>query len=242
MADSYSTRVELQHDGTQLRGFVARPMAEGVYPALIVIQEWWGLVDHIKEVTMRFARQGYVAIAPDLFHGETAKAPDQAMRLSGGVTDAGAMKDLNAAMDHLRARSDVRSDRIGVIGYCFGGRLSLLMGCHNPNLAACCVYYGNPVNREINERQPAHPVDLVGNLPCPLLGIFGENDPSILLDEHVGRLREALRDAGKTFEIHTYPGAKHAFFNDTAEDRYHPEAARDAWTRTLAFFEASLKR
>ncbi len=237
MADSYSTTVQLRSDGVTFDAFVSRPLVEGNHPGLIVIQEWNGVVDHIKEVTMRFAREGYLAIAPDVYHGEIAKSPDQAMRLMGGLSDPQVVKDLNASMAYLR---DQGSPRIGVIGYCLGGRLSLLLACHNRELSACAIYYGSPVSRELGEKQPAHLIDLVGNIDCPVLGIYGEEDAGIPL-EVVGRLREALQKAGKNASIHTYPGAQHAFFNDTNPDRYHAEASKGAWEKTLGFLEANLK-
>lgn len=237
MADSYSSTVQLKSDGVALDAFVSRPLTEGNHPGIIVIQEWNGVVDHIKEVTMRLARQGYVAIAPDLYHGEIARSPDQAMRLMGGLSDPQVVRELNGAVAYLREQG---SPRVGVIGFCLGGRLSLLLACHNRDLSACAIYYGSPVSRELSEKQPAHLVDLVGNINCPVLGIYGELDAGIPLDV-VGRLRDALQKAGKNADIHTYPGAQHAFLNDTNPDRYHADASRDAWEKTLAFLAANLK-
>lgn len=240
MADSRSLEVQLRSDGETVAGFLARPLAEGVYPGVVVIQEWWGLVDHIKEICMRLARQGYVALAPDLFHGQQAAAPDEAMRLSGSLTDAGAQRDLNAAIGYLKGQAFVNPAKIGAIGFCMGGRLCLLFTGQTRDLAASAVWYGNIFNRELNDRQPRHPFDGVPNIACPLIGVFGEADAAIPMD-HVNQLREALQRNNKTFEIYSYPGAQHAFGNDTNPDRYAPEATQDGWAKTLAFYEKHLK-
>lgn len=240
MADSYSETVELKSGGEKVPGFLSQPIAPGVYPGVIVIQEWNGIADHIKEVCIRLARQGYVALAPDLYHGTIGRTPEQNRGLSQNLDDVVAYRDLSAGIDYLRGRPGVRGERIGCIGFCMGGRQSLLLACQNQNLAAGVVYYGSIYSREITAKQPKHPIDLVPGLACPLLGIFGEADAGIPM-EHVGRLREALTRHKKTFEIHSYPGAQHAFANDTNPERYHPQATQDAWAQTLAFYQKHLK-
>lgn len=240
MADSFSQMVKFRSGRGNIGGFLAQPIAPGVYPGVIVIQEWAGIVDHVKEVCMSLARQGYVALAPDLFHGTIGRSPEQNRGLSGNVDDAVAYRDLSGGIDYLRGQPFVRGERIGCIGFCMGGRQSLLLACQNKHLAAGVIYYGSIYTRELTAKQPKHPIDLVPSLACPLQGIFGEADAGIPM-EHVGRLREALTRHGKTFEIHSYPGAQHAFANDTNPERYHPQATQDAWAQTLAFYQRYLK-
>ncbi len=241
MADSFSSVVEFKKNGQTISGFLAQPVNEGVYPGIILIHEWAGLVDHVKEVCMRLARQGYAVLAPDLFHGHIGRSVEQNMQLSGSLDDAIALRDLDAGLNYLQGLPFVIKDRIGCIGFCMGGRLSLLFTEHNQALTAGVVFYGSIFNREVTENKPKHPYDLIANIRCPLLGIYGEADAGIPID-HVAKLREALTSQSKTFELYTYPGAQHAFQNDTNPEKYHPEAARDAWDKTLKFFKEYLKK
>ena len=240
MADSFSSTVEFQGNGQALSGFLSQPVAEGVYPGIIVIQEWSGLMDHIKEVCMQLARQGYVTLAPDLFHGRIGRSVEQNQKLSEGLDDEGALRDLDASLAYLQGLPIVVKDRIGSVGFCMGGRLSLLFTENNQALSAGVVFYGGVFNREITEAKPKHPFDLLANIRCPLLGIYGEADESIPMD-HVAKLREALTAGNKVFEIYTYPGAQHAFGNDTNTDRHDPQATKDAWEKTMKFFGKYLK-
>ncbi len=240
MADSFSSTVEFPGNGQALSGFLSQPVEEGVYPGIIVIQEWSGLLDHIKEVCMRLARQGYVTLAPDLFHGRIGRSVEQNQQLSGGLDDGGALRDLDASLAYLQGLPMVTKDRIGSVGFCMGGRLSLLFTENNQALRAGAVFYGGVFNREITEAKPKHPFDLLANIRCPLLGIYGEADASIPMD-HVAKLREALTAGNKVFEIYTYPGAQHAFGNDTHADRHDPQATQDAWEKTMKFFGKYLK-
>ena len=199
---------------------------------MIIIHENRGLTPHIPDVARRFANQGYVALAPDLLSriGGTAKFPttDEAVAAIGTLSSDGVISDLNAAFDYLQALPEVRDDKIGVIGYCWGGGNSLLFATRNNKLSAAVVYYGpNPAN-----------IDDVAKITAPFLGIYGEEDTRISMN--VPALVEALQRYGKSFEYKIYPGAAHAFFNDTGT-RYHPEAAVAAWQVTLAFLQKHLK-
>ena len=238
--DSVSKPIKIRVANRSIPGFLAQPNADGVFPGIIVIQEWWGLADHIKEVCMRLARQGYIAVAPDLYHGKVGRTAEENMALRSQVSDKGVMQELDGTVTYLRAQPFVKKDRIGVIGFCFGGRYSLLFGCHSKELAATVVYYGPPINTQITEKTPLNPIDLIPNLTSPLLGIYGEADASIPLDAG-SKLKEALQKAGKSFEIKTYPGAQHAFNNDTNAERHHPEASKDAWQHTSDFLNRHLK-
>lgn len=220
-----------------MNAYVACPQGSGPHPALILIHENIGIDDnnpqagpHIKDVCNRFAREGYAVLGVDLFSRGQGAAD---------LYDRQVARDLSAAYEYLAGQSTVKKERVGVIGYCMGGRYALLTACNNPRLAACAVYYGQPFNKQCDEKKPEHAVQWVKNLHCPLLGIYGDLD-HIISPEQVGQFREELKKQGKQSEIHQYPGAKHAFFNDTKEN-HHPEAAKDAWQKTLAFFQRTLK-
>lgn len=225
-------------DGVTLSAYVARPAPQGVYPAVIVIHEIFGLVDHIKDVTKRFAREGYVAIAPDLFCREApgAQRDDlQAMRrLVAGIPDARILDDLQAAIRHLDVLTFVDGARIGAIGFCMGGLYAFLLAAHTDRLRVAADFYGRVVYPERTAQKPEAPLDVAERVGCPVLGIFGAAD-AVVPVEDVERLREALKRRQKPFEIKIYPNAPHAFFNDTRES-YRPEMAQDAWERTLSFF------
>ncbi len=217
----------------QMAAYVARPKAKGNYPGLIVIQEWWGLNDHIKDIARRFAREGYVAIAPDLYsslgHKVTAD-PNEAGRLMSSLKEEQALKDLQATVAHLKGSEGVNRARLGVVGFCMGGTYALLLACHSREIKAAAPFYG----------QVPSPPDPLKNLACPVLYIYGDADGWITMAD-VNRLREALQRYGKTGEVKIYPGASHAFFNDTRKDVYRPTEATDAWTRVLDFFSRQLK-
>ena len=210
-------------------GFLARPKNAGRYPAVIVIHEIWGVVDHIKDVSRRLANEGFVALAVDLFGGKTISSLEEGRRLREELSEERIMEDLKGAFDYLQSLEYVQPKRIGSIGFCMGGGLSLLLACHNRELAAAVVFYG---------RNPS-PIDLVKNVQCPILGNYAGADMAIK-EADINLLKEALTKYGKVFDLKVYHGAPHAFFNDTRES-YRPEAARDAWMRTLDFFNKYLK-
>jgi carboxymethylenebutenolidase len=215
-----------------VKGYLARPDAKGVYPVLIVIHENRGLTDHIKDVARRFAGQGYAAVAVDLLSrvgGKDKFATENESIAAITALDAeGVQQDLMSAFDYLKGQPFVRPGHIGVIGYCWGGGNSLLMATRVKELRTAVVYYGpNPTN-----------LDDVANISCPMLGIYGEKDPRITVN--VPALAEAMKKFKKSFEYKVYPGAMHAFFNDTGAN-YNAEAAADAWKVTLAFLDKNLK-
>jgi len=211
------------------QGFLAKPKTEGKYPAVIVIQEIWGLVDHIKDVAKRVAAEGYVTIAVDLFDGEIVMKLDDGRRLREKYTEQKILGDLEGAFNYLKTLDYVNPRRIGSMGFCMGGGLSLLLACHNRELAAAVVFYG---------RNPS-PIDLVKNIQCPILGNYAGADRGIS-ESDINLLKQTLTKYGKVFDVKVYPEAPHAFFNDTRES-YRPEAAKDAWERTLQFFRKILK-
>jgi carboxymethylenebutenolidase len=209
-------------------GFLARPKDVGKHPAVIVIHEIWGVVDHIKDVSKRLANEGYVALAVDLF-GRSVSSLEEARKLREELSEGRIMGDLNGAFKYLQSLGYVQPKRIGSIGFCMGGGLSLLLACHSRELAAAVVFYG---------RNPT-PIDLVKNVQCPILGNYAGADMAIK-EADINLLKEALTRYGKVYDIKVYPGAPHAFFNDTRES-YRPEAAKDSWKRTVDFFNRYLK-
>ena len=220
--------VTFTSDSTQAQGYLARPGAEEPSPAVIVIQEWWGLNDHIKDVADRFAAAGFVALAPDLYHGQVAAEPDEARKLVMGLDLPRAVNEMVAAVNYLCGRSDVHS--IGAIGFCMGGSLALLLASKTPRLGAVASFYGG---RQLDD------ADLM-QIACPILAVYGGRDQGIppALIEHQ---REVWSRTGVQHEIVVYEEASHAFFNDTRPQAYDPAAASDVWQRTLAFFGKQLQ-
>jgi carboxymethylenebutenolidase len=221
--------VEFAATGSTANGYLSRP-GSGSGPGVIVIQEWWGLVDHIKVVADRFASEGFVALAPDLYHGESTTSPDDAGRLMMALNIDAATKELLGAVDYLLGAGGASSGSVGVVGFCMGGQLALAAACATPKVGACVDFYG--VHQNVT-------IDFSG-LESPVLGLFGEND-SFVTPEVARKVEHDIRSAGKQIEIHLYPDADHAFFNDSRPDAYNPDAARDAWERTLRFFRQHVR-
>jgi carboxymethylenebutenolidase len=215
-------------DGTQAQGYLARPAGDGPFPAVIVLQEWWGLNDHIKDVADRFAGAGFVALAPDLYHGQVASEPDEARKLVMGLDLPRAVHEMVAAVNYLCGRADVRT--IGAIGFCMGGSLALLLASKTPRLGAVASFYGG---RQLDD-------DDLMRIACPILAVYGGQDQGIppALIEHQ---REIWTRTNVPHEIIVYTDAGHAFFNDTRPQAYDPSAASDVWERTLAFFHKQLQ-
>jgi carboxymethylenebutenolidase len=211
-------------------GYLALPDSAGAHPALVVIQEWWGLNEWIKEQARKFAEEGYVALAPDLYRGRSTGDPAEAHELMRGMPQDRAVRDLRAAFNYLAARSDVNKAKIGSVGWCMGGGLSLQLAVHESQLAACVVYYG---------AMPTSPED-IQNIQAPVLGNFGAGDRGIKVDA-VNAFENAMKAAGKSVDIKIYEGAGHAFQNPNNKLGYRLNAAEDAWKRTLGFFNKTLK-
>jgi len=222
--------VQFQSGPETVAGYLALPTSPGRHPALVVIQEWWGLNDWVKEQAREFAEQGYVALAPDLYHGQVATDRDHARELMGGMPKERALRDLEAAFGFLAARSDVNSKKVGSIGWCMGGGLSLQLAIHEPRLAACVVNYGALTT------DPAS----IGKIRAPLLGNFGAEDRGIP-PEAVHAFEKAMQAAGKHIDVKIFAGAGHAFENPNNKGGYRPKAAREARARTLELFAKVLK-
>jgi carboxymethylenebutenolidase len=196
---------------------------------VIVLQEWWGLVPHIKAVADRFAAAGYVAIAPDLFEGEQTTSPDEAGRLLMALNIEKTAKTLQSTIDYMLSLPAVTGGRLGVVGFCMGGQLALLTATLDERIGAAVDFYGIHPNVKPDFTR----------LTAPVLGIFAENDGFVPADA-VAALEAEIQEAGGSIEKHVYADADHAFFNDTRPEVYKPEAAADAWNRTLQFFEQHL--
>ncbi|GAB4145244.1 MAG: dienelactone hydrolase family protein [Cyanobacteria bacterium J069] len=209
-------------------GYLALPAA-GSGPGVIVLQEWWGLVPHIKTVADRFAAAGFVAIAPDLYQGETTTSPDEAGRMLMELNIEQTAHKLEETLQYLQNHPAVTGDRLGVVGFCMGGQLALLTATLSQRVGAVVDFYGIHPNVQPD----------FSKLSAPVLGIFGEND-GFVTPEAVRSLTAAIQQAGGSIEAHTYSGAEHAFFNDTRPEVYQPEAAADAWSRTLSFLKQEL--
>lgn len=215
--------VSFKANGRAGDGYLATPKG-GRGPGLIVVQEWWGLVDHIKDLCERFSHAGYFALAPDLFHGEKTTSPDAAGKLMMALNIGEAAKDLRGAANYLIGLDGVAPKHVATVGFCMGGQLALYAGCEFPDVIGAVVdFYGIHPAVKLN----------VGRLSGPVLGHFANKDKGTP-PETANALVKQVRDAGKEVEVHFYD-ADHAFFNDTRPTVYNTEASNLAWERTLEF-------
>ncbi len=220
--------IEFASDGEEARGYLSLP-ASGRGPGVIVIQEWWGLVPHIRDVCDRMAREGFVALAPDLYRGDSTDDPDVASRLMMDLEIPRAARDLDAAVAALLNHEAVDGAKVGAMGFCMGGQLALFAATRNRRIGAVGDFYGI---------HPNVTLDLSG-LEAAVLGIFAERD-AYATPEAVRKLESDLRAAGKRVHFSIYPGVDHAFFNETRPDVYDAKAATRAWSELLAFLRAEL--
>ena len=224
--------IEFPSNGSTAGGYLAVPEG-GSGPGVVVIQEWWGLVDHITDVCDRFAAAGFVALAPDLYHGQKVAPgePDEAGKAMMAMKMDQAARDMSGAVDEARRRGG--RDKVGVIGFCMGGGLALVLATQRPDAVAAVV----PAYGIIPwpDAQPDY-----GAMSAAVLGHYAEKD-DYFTPEAAQALAEQLRGLGKSVEIHVYPGADHAFFNDTRPEVHDADASRALWDRTLSFFGEHLK-
>jgi carboxymethylenebutenolidase len=220
--------VRFPSNGQEAEGYLARP-ASGKGPGVVVIQEWWGLVANIKDICDRFAAEGFVALAPDLYHGATTTEPDEAGKLMMSMKMDQAAKDMSGAVDYLAGLDAATGSKVGSVGYCLGGGLSLYLATLKGDIGACVVYYGV---------LPGVQPDL-SKLQAPVLGHYAEHD-EWASPAAASALEGQLSAAGKQVEFHQYAGTQHGFFNDTRPEVYNAEAARLSWERTLAFYRQHL--
>jgi carboxymethylenebutenolidase len=221
----------VQTERTTIEGvgvFTARPEGGAKTPAILLVHEWWGLNSHIEDIAGRLAREGFLAVAVDLYDGAVTRDAQEASKLMGALKPEAGLVKLRAVLGRLRAMPEVGS--IGVTGFCMGGTFSLLLACHD-RVEAAAPFYGDV------------PVDttLIGKLGCPLLFIGAEKDQWITV-EKMNRLDTALKQYAKAGEVRIYPGADHAFFNDTRPEVFSPTDAEDAWRSVLEFFDKHLRK
>ena len=216
-------RVSFKSNGGTCEGYVA----DGGGPGVIVIQEWWGLVPHIEDVADRFAAAGYTALAPDLYHGRASFEPDEAGKLMMALKLSEAAKDLTGAVDYLQERTG--HAKVGVVGFCMGGGLTLVLATLRPDaVAAAAPYYG------------VIPWPDWSKLSAKVVGEYAEKD-GFARPDAVHALESQLRGLGKDATLHIHVGADHAFFNDTRPDVYDASASKIAFERTLDLFARTLK-
>jgi carboxymethylenebutenolidase len=216
-------RIEFPSNGHSCQAYLA-----GKGPGIVVIQEWWGLVPHIEDIVERFAKEGFAAIAPDLYHGKSASSPDEAGRMLMELNADRAEKEIAAAGAFLLSRPECASKTYGVVGFCMGGALAQYTATKEQNAGATVSFYGGFKKVTLDW----------ANLNAPLLLIYAENDQGVPAAQ--GRaLAKQLEKMGKNVQLAVYPDTDHAFFNDTGRN-YNPEAAADAWKRTIEFFRANV--
>ena len=220
-------------DGTMI-AFLARPTAVGRYPAVLVLMEAFGLNGHIKDVATRIAAEGYVTIAPDVYYREANSVVGydqlpEAIRLMSGLRDDAIVSDVKAAIAHAQKLPFVLGDRIGITGFCMGGRISFLSACTIPGIKAAVPFYGGGI---------AGLLDRAPGIACPMLLFFGDQDPFIP-NQEVAKINATLRDLKKQADVQVYPGAPHGFFCNE-RDSYRADAAGDAWRRLTAFLATHL--
>lgn len=231
------------HNGEIIGGYVAKPLGPGPFPGVIVIHEGFGLVTHTKEFVRKFADAGFVVIAPDLYWREGLVDPADmraVMRAVGGVADARAIGDLEGAATFLKCIPTCNG-KLGCIGHCSGGRHTLLFACNSKSLgAAVDCYGGRVIPDELTPAMPKAVIDMIPDLSCPLLGLFGEADVNPN-PEHVQRIEAELRKYNKEYELKSYPApVTHGFFADYRPS-YNQEAAVDGWERIFAFYNKHLR-
>jgi carboxymethylenebutenolidase len=220
----------------EIPGYRAMPASGGPFPVVLVVFEVFGLQEHIKDICRRFAREGHLAVAPDLFarQGDVSRIEDfqEIFKVVSKVPDAQIMADLDAAAEWA-AKNRGNAGKLGITGFCWGGRVTWLYAAHSAKLKAGVAWYGRLVG-DPTELQPKHPIDLVPSLKAPVLGLYGGKDQGIPLDT-IERMREALKKARNPSEFVVYPEAGHGFFNDTRPG-HRKEDSQDGWKRLLAWF------
>jgi carboxymethylenebutenolidase len=218
--------VSFPSNGGTAEGYLATP-ASGKGPGVIVIQEWWGLNDNIKGIADRFAREGFLALAPDLYHGKATAEPDEAGKMMMALKMDEAAKDMAGAYDYVK-KQPACTGKVGSIGFCLGGGLSLYISTLRP-VDATVIYYG---------ALPGVQPDL-SKVAGPVLGHYAQND-GWASPEAAAALKKQLKELGKSVEFHQYAGTEHAFFNDTRPEVHNAAASKQSWERTIAFYKKHL--
>lgn len=223
----HAQMIEFPSNAHRTPGYLAMPEGEGAFPAVIAIQEW--LVGHIKEVADRLAAEGFIVLAPDLYHGETASEPNEARKLAMALDRQQAIAEIEAAAKYLRSHPQVSPKKVAAIGWCMGGGLALSTAASGSQLYAVVCFYGRP----LEAREAA-------KIKAPVLALYGELDTGIPVSI-VQDFERQLAAQGVVHDFHTYAGAGHAFFNDGRPEAYHAEAAADAWALGVAWLRKHLQ-
>lgn len=230
--------VKIAVQGGDMPAYRAMPVGAGPFPTVLVVQEIFGVHEHIRDVCRRFAKAGYFAVAPELYarQGDVSKLAsiDDIIKVVSQVPDAQVMDDLDHAVAWAKASGKANTDKLGITGFCWGGRITWLYAAHNSSLKAGVAWYGRLVG-DAKPLTPKHPVDLAAELKAPVLGLYGGADTGIPLDS-IEKMRAALKAAGKAGEIVVYPEMPHGFHADYRPS-YRKEAAEDGWKRLLAWFK-----
>jgi carboxymethylenebutenolidase len=238
-----SETIDLQVDGQPMAAVVTRPDGGGPWPGVVVIMEAFGLNEYMRDVARQLAEEGYIVIAPDLYHRlgrlKTAGYDDfaESRRMMATMRDDEVVKDAGAALDYLGTLSECRSDRLGILGFWNGGRIAYLTTCYRPDVKALACLYGHVVYPETTEMRPVSPLDITDRVEATVLLLHGIGGSPMSLDE-VKRLDERLAATGKTYETHIYEHER-GFHNPSAPS-YDAEAARDAWSRVAGWFKRHL--
>lgn len=212
-----------------IQAYLASPRTKGTFPGVVVIHEWWGLNDWVRSQTDALAKQGYIALAVDLYRGKVAKEFMEAHELSRALPEDRALRDLKAGFDYLHRLPQTRGKRVGAIGWCMGGGWSLTLAINEPRLSACVIYYGRLLTDETALKR----------IRCPVLGIFGDRDRGIPV-EMVRAFESEMKRLGKRVGVHVFSGAGHAFANPNNQQGYNATAAQKAWQITLEFLRRTL--
>jgi len=229
MANISTSSIRFPTGAGDAMGFLAWSEDTAALPGLIVLQEFWGLNEHIKDVTERLASEGFAALAPDMYDGRVTTDPTEARQWLMALDPAEGLQKMNGAVEHLKSTANVDKEKIGVIGFCMGGFLALNLACHNRDIRAATPFYG---------RIP--PDSALENLTAPVLYFFGEQDHHLPAAD-VDRLEQFIKRTGRSGGVVRYPDADHAFFNDTRKEVYREADAKDAWGKALAFLRRYLE-
>jgi carboxymethylenebutenolidase len=229
-AAATSKTVSYKSGDETVQGILYTPSGESMFPAIIVIHEWWGLNDWPKEQAAKLSDQGYITLAIDLYRGKVATTPDEAHEIMRGVPEDRAKRDLHAAFEFLASQPNVQKARIGSIGWCMGGGYSLDVALQEPTLRAVVINYGHL----------ATDTDSLKAINASVFGLFGGQDRGISVDD-VQKFAKTLKELGKQVDVTVYPKAGHGFENSNNKDGYRADDAADAWKRTVKFFAATLK-
>jgi carboxymethylenebutenolidase len=233
--------IKIKTSDGEIPGYRAMPASGGPFPVILVVQEIFGVHEHIRDLCRRLAKLGYFAISAELYarQGDVSKlsAIDEIIKtVVSKVPDAQVMSDLDAAVAFAKASGKADVTRLAITGFCWGGRITWLYSAHNPGVKAGIAWYGRLVGN-VTDSTPKHPVDIAADLKAPVLGLYGAADQGIPLDT-VEKMRSACKTAGKTCDIVVYPDTPHAF-NADYRPSYRPEQAKEAWSRMLTWLKAN---